>query len=190
MSVGDVVDLGGHSGVIESMTIRSVRMRDSSGSVHTIPFSAVSTIVNMTKEYAYAVFNVGIAYESDVDRAGAALQEVGRALQQDPAFAPSILAPIEVLGIDSFGDLSIKLQARMKTRPGRQWAISREFNRRLMASFARAGIDMPHHPLPPAAPRKWVDEPEGEDGDRLEPAAHGFRPGRAARARRDPSPAQ
>jgi small-conductance mechanosensitive channel len=163
ISVGDFVDLGGHSGTVESMNIRSVRVRDSSGSVHIIPFSAVSTVVNMTKEFAYAVFTLGIAYEDDVDRAGAIMQEVGRDLQQDPAFKPAILAPIEVLGIDSFTDLSVKLQGRMKTRPGRQWLVSREFNRRVKLAFAEAGIEMPHHPLLPrpvlaAAP---VPEPVG-----------------------------
>ena len=163
ISVGDFVDLGGHSGTVESMTIRSVRVRDSSGSVHIIPFSAVSTVVNMTKEFAYAVFNLGVAYEDDVDRASAVMQEVGRDLQQDPAFKAAILSPIEVLGIDSFTDLSVKLQARMKTRPGRQWMVSREFYRRVKAAFAEAGIEMPHHPLlprpvPAAAP---VPEPVG-----------------------------
>jgi small-conductance mechanosensitive channel len=149
ISVGDVVDLGGHSGVVEGMTIRSVRVRDVSGSVHIIPFSSVTTVVNMTKEFAYAVFNLGIAYEEDVDRATAVMQEVGRSLQHDPAFKSAILSPIEVFGIDSFTDLSVKLQARMKTRPGRQWTVSREFNRRVKLAFAQVGIEMPHHPLLP-----------------------------------------
>jgi moderate conductance mechanosensitive channel len=149
ISIGDVVDLGGHSGVVESMNIRSVRVRDVSGSVHIIPFSSVSTVVNMTKEFAYAVFTLGVAYEEDVDRATAVMQQVGRDLQHDPAYKNAILAPIEVLGIDSFTDLSVKLQARMKTRPGRQWTVSREFYRRVKRAFEEASIEMPHHPLLP-----------------------------------------
>jgi small conductance mechanosensitive channel len=149
MSVGDVVDLGGHGGVVESMTIRSVRVRDVSGSVHIIPFSSVTTVVNMTKEFAYAVFNVSIAYEEDLDRATAVLQEIGRSLQQDPVLGPSILAAIEVFGIDSFTDIAVKLQARMKTRPGRQWAVTREFNRRVKMAFEEAGIEIPHQPYLP-----------------------------------------
>ena len=86
--VGDVVDLGGHGGVVESMTIRSVRVRDVSGSVHIIPFSSVTTVVNMTKEFAYAVFTVSMAYEEDLDRATGLLQEIGRSLQEDPVWAP------------------------------------------------------------------------------------------------------
>jgi small-conductance mechanosensitive channel len=164
ISVGDVVDLGGHSGVVESMTIRSVRVRDVSGSVHIIPFSSVTTVVNMTKEFAYAVFNLGISYEEDVDRATAVMQEVGRSLQHDPAFKSAVLSPIEVFGIDSFTDLSVKLQARMKTRPGRQWAVSREFYRRVKLAFREAGIEMPHHPLLPRPALKAdaaVPEPVG-----------------------------
>ena len=149
MSVGDVVDLGGHGGVVESMTIRSVRVRDVSGSVHIIPFSSVSTVVNMTKEFAYAVFTVSMAYEEDLDRATGLLQEIGRSLQEDPVLGPSILAAIEVFGIDSFTDISIKLQARLKTRPGRQWAVTREFNRRVKMAFEQAGIEMPHQPYLP-----------------------------------------
>jgi small-conductance mechanosensitive channel len=79
------------------------------------------------------------------------LQEIGRSLQEDPVLGPSILAAIEVFGIDSFTDISIKLQARMKTRPGRQWAVTREFNRRVKMAFEEAGIEMPHQPYLPRA---------------------------------------
>ncbi len=148
MSVGDVVDLDGHSGVIESMTIRSVRIRDLSGAVHIIPFSAVATIVNRTKDFSFAIFDIRIAYEDDVDTAMGALQTTARGMQDDPAFAPAILAPIEVLGLEAFGDLGLLLKARMKTRPGQQWTIQREFNRRIKMELGQAGIEMPHHILP------------------------------------------
>jgi small conductance mechanosensitive channel len=144
MSVGDVVDLGGHSGVIEGMTIRSVRVRDVSGAVHTIPFSSVTTVVNMTKDFAFAVFSVNISYEEDVDKAVAAMEQVGHELQADPVIAPSILAPIEVFGLDAFGEQGMRLQGRMKTRAGRQWAVTREFNRRIKQTFDGLGISMPH----------------------------------------------
>jgi small conductance mechanosensitive channel len=147
MSVGDVVELDGHSGVVESMTIRSVRIRDGSGAVHIIPFSAVATIVNRTRDFAYAIFDVRIAYEDDVDDAVAALQAAGRSMQHDDAMAGMILAPIEVLGIEGFGDLGVMLKARMKTRPGKQWTVQREFNRRAKYELARLGVDMPHHIL-------------------------------------------
>jgi len=147
MSVGDVVELDGHSGVVESMTIRSVRIRDASGAVHIIPFSAVATIVNRTRDFAYAIFDVRVAYEDDVDDATAAMQAAGRSMQHDEAVAGLILAPIEVLGIDGFGDLGVMLKARMKTRPGKQWTVQREFNRRVKYELARLGVDMPHHIL-------------------------------------------
>jgi small conductance mechanosensitive channel len=148
ISVGDVVALDGHSGVVESMTIRSVRLRDVSGSVHIIPFSSVLTVVNMTKEYAYAMFDIRISYEDDADAAFGAIQQTARHMQQDETFAPMILAPIEVLGIDGFGDLGVLLKSRMKTRPGKQWAVQREFYRRVKLDLANAGIEMPHHILP------------------------------------------
>jgi moderate conductance mechanosensitive channel len=144
MSVGDVVDLGGHSGVVESMNIRSVRIRDAAGSVHIIPFSDVATVVNMTKDYAFAVLTLRIAYDDDVDRTIGVLQTTGHELQQDPALAAALLGPIEVLGIDGFADLGVVIKARIKTRPGRQWSVEREFNRRAKLALAEAGIALTH----------------------------------------------
>lgn len=140
IAVGDVVDLGGHSGVVEAMTIRSIRLRDHTGAVHTIPFSAVSTVMNMTRDYGYAVFDIGIAYSEDLDKVVALLRELGDQLRADRAFARDIREPIEVSGITRFADASVIIRARIRTAPGKQWNIEREFNRRLKRLFEEHGI--------------------------------------------------
>lgn len=140
VAVGDVIDLGGHSGVVEAMTIRSIRLRDHTGAVHTIPFSAVSTVMNMTRDYGYAVFDVGIAYNEDLDRVIALLRQLGDGLRQDKAFARDIRESIEVLGINRFADASVIIRARIRTAPGKQWNVEREFNRRLKRLFEEHGI--------------------------------------------------
>ena len=140
VAVGDVVDLGGHVGVVEAMTLRSIRLRDHTGAVHTIPFSAVSTVMNMTRDFGYAVFDIGIAYSEDLDRVIDLLRKLGDEMRQDEAFARDIREPIEVMGITRFVDNAVIIRVRLKTAPGRQWDVEREFNRRLKRLFEEHGI--------------------------------------------------
>ncbi|MGK9230808.1 mechanosensitive ion channel [Inquilinus limosus] len=160
LAVGDVVQIGSDSGVVEAMTIRTIRLRDETGAVHTLPFSSVTSIVNMTKDFSFAVFNVGIGYDQDVDRVTDVLRDLGREMQLDPEWAPNILAPIEIIGLDKFGDSAVIIKARIKTPPIKQWGVMREFNRRMKRRFDELGIDIPF-------PHRMVltrslDKPDGD----------------------------
>ena len=143
ISVGDVVDLGGRSGIVESMTIRSVRLRDLGGNVHTVPFGEVAAVLNMTKDFSYALMEVGIAYREDVDEVVEVLREIGDGMQADEEFGPLILEPLQVLGLDSFGASSVNIRIRLKTLPIQQWAVRREFQRRMKRVFDERGIEIP-----------------------------------------------
>jgi small conductance mechanosensitive channel len=143
VSVGDVVEAGGHSGLVEGMSIRSMRLRDVSGSVHTIPFSTVDTIVNMTKDFSFYVLNVGVAYREDLDHVYAVLTEVASDLAADPEYGPSILDALDIQGVDQFADSAVIIRARIKTKPIEQWRVGREFNRRMKKAFDIAGIEIP-----------------------------------------------
>jgi small conductance mechanosensitive channel len=143
VAVGDVVSVAGSSGLVEQITIRSIRLRDMSGTVIIIPFSEVTTVQNMTREFAYALFSIGVAYREDVDEVMSAIAALGGELQEDPAFAPLILAPIEIFGLDQFADSAIIIKARIKTKPIQQWTVMREFNRRMKRRFDELGIDIP-----------------------------------------------
>lgn len=151
INVGDVVDLDGRSGSVEAITIRTIRLRDGQGSQLTIPFSAVTTIKNMTRDYGYYVFDLSIGYDQDVKTIEDILREVDREIREDPAWKDRIMAPIEIFGLDRFGDYAMRIGARIKTRPSQQWSVGREYNRRIKAALDAAKIYIPHPTAVPPA---------------------------------------
>ena len=145
IAVGDVVDVGGgHSGVVEAISIRTIRLRDTAGAVHTVPFSSVTIVRNMTKDFSFAVFDVQVGYDEDTDRVTEILQEIAAGMQADELWRPDILAPLEVMGLDRLADSGVVIRARFKTRPIRQWAVGREFNRRMKKRFDALGVGIPY----------------------------------------------
>ncbi len=143
LAVGDVVKVGSHAGVVERLNLRTIRLRDLAGTVHVIPFSEVSTLENMTKDYSRYVFEVGVAYREDTDDVVAALNQIGAELIADEAYRDLIVQPLEVLGVDSFGDNAVIIKARITTKPIKQWQVGREFNRRMKKRFDELGIEIP-----------------------------------------------
>jgi moderate conductance mechanosensitive channel len=170
ISVGDVVNIRNTGGLVEAVNLRTIRLRDLQGSVHIIPNSQVEMITNMTKDYSYYVLDVGIAYREDTDEVVAALQEIDTEMRADPAFAPDMLEPIEILGVERFADSAVVIRARLKTKPIRQWTVGREFNRRMKKLFDARGIEIPfpHHTIywgepkrgAAAAPQLHIDNQE------------------------------
>lgn len=143
IAVGDVIEVGSHSGTVEALSIRSVRMRDLSGHVHTVPFGTIDAVVNSTRDFANYVADVGIAYREDTDAVAAILTQVVEEMRADDAFAQSILAPLEVMGVQSLADFSVVLRVRIRTLPLDQWRVGREFNRRLKKAFDANDIEIP-----------------------------------------------
>lgn len=143
VSVGDIVQIGDRSGVVEAMTLRTIRLRDLDATLHILPYSEAQVIDNRTKTFSMYVVDVGVAYRTDVDHAFEVMRQVGAGLQNDPEFQPLINAPLEILGLNEFADSAIILRARLHTRPGEQWKVGREYNRRLKAAFDAAGIEFP-----------------------------------------------
>jgi small conductance mechanosensitive channel len=141
--VGDVAILKDKGGVVEGITLRSIKLRDISGNVHWIPNSSIETVTNMTKGYSMYVFDVGVAYREDVDEVMTILREIGEEMLKDPEYGKDILEPLEVLGVDRFEDSAVIIKARIKTKPIRQWAVGREFNRRIKKVFDQRGIEIP-----------------------------------------------
>lgn len=143
-AVGDVVDLGsGHSGVVEAMSIMTIKLRGQDGSLMTVPFSAVTAIQNLTKDYSYYVANVGISYGEDTDRVVKVLAAIVDEMRKEKPFTRWIQEPLDVVGVDRFADSAVILLVRIKTQPIRQWAVGREFNRRMKLAFEREDIEMP-----------------------------------------------
>jgi small-conductance mechanosensitive channel len=143
LSVGDNVKLAGESGVVEAVTIRSIRLRDGSGNIHSIPFSSVTTVTNMTKGYANHTVDIGVGYSADIDKAMEVMREIGVELDQDPKFGGDVLRPVEVLGVEELAESAVIVKIQFRTRPNAQQKVAREFNRRLKLRFDALGIELP-----------------------------------------------
>jgi small conductance mechanosensitive channel len=143
LSVGDWVDVGGHSGEVESMTIRTLSLRDLSGGLHVVPFSEVTTILNNARDYGYAVIDVGVAYREDTDEVIELLRRVGEEIKQDPEWGVKIVGDLEVFGVNNLGDSSVDVRVRLKTRPLMHWGVRREFLRRTKKLFDEVGVEIP-----------------------------------------------
>lgn len=141
--LGDVAIVNGTGGLVEKLTLRTVVLRDLSGVVHVFQNGKVSTLANMTKDWSAMVFEIGVAYKEDTDQVVSVMREVADGLQSEDAFKAKIIEPIEIFGVDSFGDSAVVIKARLKTQPIEQWAVGREYRRRLKKAFDARNIEMP-----------------------------------------------
>jgi len=140
---GDVVDVAGKSGRVEEVTLRYVRLRDGEGAVHYVPNSSISTVTNHSREFAYAVVEVGVSYSAHLGKTYEVIKEVGRQLREDPVFAEKILEDIEIMGVSQLADSSVTLRIRMKVVALEQWGVRREILAQLKQAFDAAGIEIP-----------------------------------------------
>ena len=143
LQIGDVVQVGNRTGVVERITIRKIQLRDLEGIVHTVPFGEISIVDNYTKEFSYYLFNVGVAYKEDTDKVIAHLKSIDETMRSESEFKDKMLGPIEILGVDEFADSAVIIKARVKTRAHDRWAVGREFNRRMKYQFDESGIEIP-----------------------------------------------
>ena len=143
LAVGDWVELGSHSGTVEAMTIRTVTLRDLEGTVHVIPFGEVASVLNYNRDFGFTLVDIGVAYRENVDDVIKVLEEVGEDLRADETYGPSILEPLQVLGLNKFSESSVDIRARLKTKAMMQWSVRREFLRRIKKAFDERGIEIP-----------------------------------------------
>ncbi|MCM5704383.1 mechanosensitive channel protein [Larsenimonas salina] len=143
MNTGDVVSAGGITGTAERLTIRSVGIRDLSGTYHVVPFSSVDVVSNYMRDFAYHVGEYGIAYREDVDFAIEKLHDAFEELKQDEAQRECILEDMTVPGVIALADSSVNIRIMIKTTPGTQWSLGRAFNRLVKKHFDAAGIEIP-----------------------------------------------
>lgn len=158
VSVGDIVTIGGSGGLVEQMTLRTIRLRDFDGTLHVFPYGEAQVVHNLTKTFSYYVFDLQVSYGSDIDRALAVMRQVGQEMQADPDFRDKILEAIEVVGVDSLGESGVTLKARIKTQPVQQWTVGREYNRRIKMAFDREGVEIPFPHMTVVLPEGQLDE--------------------------------
>lgn len=141
--VGDYADVGKNEGIVESVGLRTIRLRDVSGNIHVVPNSSIDTITNMSKEFSRTILDIGVAYKEDVDEVMEIMREVGEGMRNDPEIGKGILEPIEIFGLQKFDDSAVVIRARLTTKPLKQWGMKREFNRRVKKAFDERGIEIP-----------------------------------------------
>ncbi|EKM98918.1 mechanosensitive ion channel family protein, partial [Acidocella sp. MX-AZ02] len=140
MQVGDVVTLGGMSGTVERLSLRTIRLRGGDGSVNIIPFSSVTTVTNQTRDFSYAQISVMVSYDEDIERVSALLKEIGAKMRAEAAWGAMMRDDLQLFGLDSFGELGLVFTGQIRTGPGQHWAVRREFNARVQKRFAEEGI--------------------------------------------------
>lgn len=141
--VGDVVNINGTGGLVERIEIRTITLRDYAGVVHIFQNGKINSLSNLTMEWSAAVFNIGVAYKEDPDEVIEIIREVGTETQNDESVGQNIIAPIEIAGLDRFGESEIVIKARLKTKPGTQFGTGRVFRKRLKKVFDERGIEIP-----------------------------------------------
>ncbi|WP_198585986.1 mechanosensitive ion channel domain-containing protein [Pararhizobium haloflavum] len=143
INVGDVITVGGMTGTVERLTIRSVSLRDVSGAYHIIPFSSVDMVTNFVRDFGYHVGDIGIGYRENVEDARAAIAEAFEALRKDPEMNTAIIGDMEWFGVQSLADSAVIVRVRIKTVPGKQWGVGRAFNAEVKRVFDERGIEIP-----------------------------------------------
>lgn len=162
-AIGDSITVGGVSGDVERITLRSTQVRALNGDLYIVPNGEVRVLANQTKGWSRAVVEVGVAYEEDLDHALDVLRTSAATFAHAPAFEASLLEPPQVLGPVSLGDSAVILRVAVKTEPGKQWEIGRELRKVILAACEREGVSLPY-------PRQevWVRSAEREGTVSLE----------------------
>jgi small conductance mechanosensitive channel len=144
--------------------------------VHIVPFSAVTTVTNMTRDFSFAVLDVTVGYSEDPDRVADVLREIAKEVRAEPKWGALIRDDIDVWGVEKLSDSGLLIRARVKTEPSARWSVGREFNRRIKQRFDERGIQIPRpqpmvlvQPAPPQPPEP--EPPRGEPAGRPVPKA-------------------
>jgi small conductance mechanosensitive channel len=153
--IGDTIKISGVQGAVEDMTLRRTVLRDDNGSVYTVPNGQISIVTNLTRDWTQLPMHISVAYGADSDQVIRLLKEVGEEVANDPQFAEMIVAKPEVPGIEKVSGSEVDYLLLVKTRPGSQYAVSRELRRRIKISFDKNHIE-------PGNPNRWyvVDAPK------------------------------
>ncbi len=141
--MGDVAIVNGTGGLVEKINFRTIVLRDLSGVVHIFPNGTVTTLSNMTNEWSAYVFDIGVAYKENTDRAIEVMKEVGSDMLKDNYFGKIMLREPEFFGVDKFADSAVIIKGRLTTKPIRQWETGREFLRRVKIAFDENNIEIP-----------------------------------------------
>ena len=161
-AIGDVIDLGSATGLVENLTMRVTQLRSASGELVTVPNSSITQVKNLTRSWSRVNFTIDVAYRTDPDNALAVLNEAAQTLYNDPAWHDKILAEPTVLGIDHVSHSGLTIKVWIQTEPGQQMAVGREFRLRVRKALAANGIEI-------GIPQTYSVDPSVKLSDRPQP---------------------
>jgi small-conductance mechanosensitive channel len=138
--VGDLARVNGVAGTVEQINLRTIVVRDVEGAVQVFPNGTITALANLSKQFAYALVDMRVAYAENMDRVIGTMREVGAAMQSDPAWAALVLAPLDIIGVESLSDGVATVRVRFKTLPLNQGKVGNELRKRLMTAFVGRGI--------------------------------------------------
>ena len=138
--VGDSARINGVAGGVEQINLRTVVLRDDQGAVQVFPNGAITSLANLSKHFSFATVEVRVAYTENLDRVIGSLAEIGAAMKNDPGWEPFILAPLEVIGVESIADGAAMIRVKFKTTPLLQGKVANELRKRVLSGFVRRGI--------------------------------------------------
>jgi small-conductance mechanosensitive channel len=141
--VGEYISSGKYMGTVESFSLRSIKLRHHRGSLFTIPFGELGAVQNQSRDWAIDKFNITVGYDTDIDAARKLIKKIGIQLAADPEFAPWVIEPIKMQGVQDFGDYGIVLRMKVTTRPGGAFGMKRKFYLLINKAFKENGIELP-----------------------------------------------
>jgi len=139
--VGEYIQSGNYKGTVESFSLRSVKLRHHRGPLYTVPFGVLGAVQNMSRDWVIDKLTVGVTYDADLEKAKKLIKQIGKELAEDPEFAPHILEPLKMQGVDAFGDYAITIRMKMMTKPGEQFVIRRRALAMIKKAFDANGIN-------------------------------------------------
>jgi len=138
--VGEYIQSGNYKGTVESFSLRSVKLRHHRGPLYTVPFGSLGAIQNMSRDWVIDKMSVGVTYDTDLDKARKLIKQIGQELAADPEYAPHIIEPLKMQGVEEFGDYAIQIRMKMMTKPGEQFVIRRKAYALIKKAFDANGI--------------------------------------------------
>lgn len=143
LRVGDYVTVNSSTGTVEKVTLTMIVLRAYNGDVHYLRNGQIDTIINQTKNYSTPIFDIAVAYSTNINHVIRVLNELGKEIREMPEYGKYVLADIMISGLNEFQDSAIIVQCRLKTTPQEQWIIKRKFNQMIKERFEKEGIEIP-----------------------------------------------
>jgi small-conductance mechanosensitive channel len=166
--VGDYLQVAGTKGMVEHISLRSLRLRNPRGMVNFIPFGDIKQVTNLSRDYVIMKLDFRVRYDADVEKIRKIIKKkVYKKIQDDPDLGPKLLEPIKSQGVRELDDSAMVMRVKYKTKPGDQFAIRKEVYHLMQEAFREEGIEFAHRNvtvyMPPGAGKQAEDEDQQKD---------------------------